>query len=150
MKKGRRVDPAETTYTPLVPFGRRVAPAVARLQIDAVCALLACGQTYGEAAQSLGVTALQLAHWINSSQARRDACAYARAMAGTYWDDAAEEVIGKAKTAFQLSKANSLANHYRWRAQRLSGAEYGERSQVQMDTSLKIEVVRFGNDPTAT
>jgi hypothetical protein len=128
------------------------APAVrstpvrrAGITVSEVCEHVAGGGTLTALAQAHGVSMGGLSHWLHADPERLAAYQQARADAAKVWDDLAEVALRVARTPFELKRAESLANHYRWRAARLARDEYGDKIDARVDANLTVEVVRFGD-----
>jgi hypothetical protein len=90
--------------------------------IDWVCERICDEVTLTAIAKEASVATATLLNWINADADRSARAKAARAQMAAVWDDRATEVIQAATNGFELAKARELAQHYRWRASKISPA----------------------------
>jgi len=107
--------------------------ALDEMGIDEVCEMILNGQSYRQIAAVASVSAGSVVSWLNETAERSARAREARAQAAILWDERAVEVIEKAQTAEEITKARELAHHYRWRAKMVNPKEYGDRTTISGD-----------------
>lgn len=90
--------------------------------IDWVCERIGEEATLTQIAREASVATATLLNWINLDADRSARVKAARSQMAAVWDERATEVIQAAANAFELAKARELAQHYRWRASKISPA----------------------------
>lgn len=90
--------------------------------IDWVCDRIGDEATLTAIAREASVATATLLNWINLDADRSARVKAARTQMAAVWDERATEVIVSATTPFELAKARELAQHYRWRASKISPA----------------------------
>jgi hypothetical protein len=110
--------------------------------IDQVCELLAGCKTMTEIADMAGVSKGTFISWVTDDADRSARVKGARALAATYWEEKATQVIEDAPDEFELKRAKELAHHYRWRASKIAPKEYGDRLEVDGKGMLPLVIVR--------
>lgn len=120
---------------------KHVKPGEAEAILDAfgleqLCDRLVSGETQTAIAKSLKVTKGSLSRWISLDADRQARVHQARIEAAQAFDDLAEEAIKKARGKDGIAKARELAHHYRWRASKANPREYGEKLQVDQQTTV--------------
>lgn len=90
--------------------------------IDWVCDRIGDEATLTAIAREASVATATLLNWINLDADRSARVKAARTQMAAVWDERATEVIVAAATPFDLAKARELAQHYRWRASKISPA----------------------------
>lgn len=90
--------------------------------IDWVCERIGDECTLTAIAKEAGAVTSTLLDWINANAERSARVKTARSQMAAVWDERATEVIAAATTPFELAKARELAQHYRWRASKISPA----------------------------
>lgn len=76
------------------------------------------------------ISLYSLRRWLKEDSGRDEVIKEAKLMAGENYAYKAESVIEAAQTDFQLKKADKLATHYRWMAERLNREEFGQQVKV--------------------
>lgn len=105
--------------------------------LDDVCERIAAGETYTVIAADYGKSQGALSLWLAAETNRSARAREAAAMAGRFWDEAAEAGIRAATDVLGLAKARELAQHLRWRASKLSPA-YADRSKVEVGGAVGV------------
>ena len=82
-------------------------------------------------AQLCDISLYSLRRWLREDESRVEMLNEAKLMAGENYAYKAEAVIESAVNDFELKKADKLANHYRWMAERLNREEFGQQVKVQ-------------------
>jgi hypothetical protein len=82
-------------------------------------------------AQICDISLYALRRWLREDESRVEVLGEAKLMAGENYAYKAEAVIETAANDFELKKADKLANHYRWMAERLNREEFGQQVKVQ-------------------
>lgn len=90
--------------------------------IDWVCERIGDEATLTHIAREASVATATLLNWINLDADRSARVKAARSQMAAIWDERATEVIQAATNAFELAKAREMAQHYRWRASKISPA----------------------------
>lgn len=112
--------------------------------IDQVCDLLSGCKTMTEIAAMAGVSKGSFISWVTDDADRSARVKAARALAATYWEERATQVLEDAPDEFELKKARELAHHYRWRASKIAPREYGDRVAQEISgpdgQSVKVDV----------
>lgn len=110
------------------------------LGIWGIVEAIVAGSTLTAIAADNEVSKGSLLAWLAADPDRSARAREARMVAGETWDDLAEQAIQRAGDAFELSKANLLAQHYRWRAKAVDPDRYGEKLNV--DAQVATTVIR--------
>jgi hypothetical protein len=114
-------------------MAKRPSPSQDKLDAigtEGICSKIAEGTSYREIASEYGVGLGRLAAWIEADTERSRACARAREIAATAFDEKALEEIRDAKDPFELARAREVASHLRWRAKAANPRRYGEKLAV--------------------
>lgn len=117
--------------------------------IDWVCQQTRDGVSQQQIAQKLGVGVNTFLRWLSDDPTRLARVKEVRAAMAQYWDEKAEAVLADAHSKFELSKANSLAFHYRWRAAKVAPRDYGTTTSTTVSDangSVTVQIVRHGDD----
>lgn len=112
--------------------------------IDAVCEAIGDGETLTAIAERVGVSIGSLSAWLEADAERSARAREVRRAMGRVWDEKAETEIRAAEDDLGLRKAKELAHHYRWRASKISAAEYGDRVTHAGDPSAPIGLEHSG------
>ena len=108
--------------------------------IDAVCESITDGNSLTKIATEAGVSIGTLLNWLAADPERSARAREARALAGRLWDEKAERSIEEATDPFTLARAKELAHHYRWRASKIAGKEYGDAMTLKGDAEHPLRV----------
>lgn len=114
-----------------------------RFGIDAVCEAIADRESLTSIASRVGVSIGSLITWLDADPERSARAKEARRATARAWDEAAEATLAHAEDEFGLKKARELAHHYRWRASKISPAEYGDRIQQEHSGAVTITRVVY-------
>lgn len=106
------------------------------LGIDAICAQIRDGLSMTSIAHAAGVSFGTLSNWLAKSVERSAHARDARAAAAQLWDEMALDGIQAAADNFQLTKARDAAHHLRWRASKVAPRDYGDKVDVNQNTTL--------------
>lgn len=110
--------------------------------IDWVCDRIASCKSITAVAQEIGCADSMLVMWLNSTPERSARAREVRSWTAWMWDERAEQAIMQANDPLAFQRARELASHYRWRASKIAPKIYGEKLQVEQDTTLHITVRR--------
>lgn len=86
------------------------------------------GKMLAEIARGIECPASSLLAWLDATPERSARASRARQLAAGAWDDKAEREIEAARDPFELAKAKEKAHHYRWRATKIGGSEYRDKT----------------------
>lgn len=95
--------------------------------LDAIIDMIYDGNMLSDIARKIGVSKSSLNEWYSQGErlARINA---ARIAAAERWDELAVQVLTEAPSdKNEIARARELAQHYRWRASKLSPKLYGDR-----------------------
>jgi hypothetical protein len=114
------------------PATKRARPSPSQDRLDAagadtICTKIAEGTSYRQIAAEYKVGLGRLAAWIEADAERSRACARAREIAATAFDERALEGLEAASEPFELARAREVASHLRWRAKAANPKRYGEK-----------------------
>lgn len=159
MMCGQIAGEAAPDFTKPSPKPKKVKPApkqafAARRKVDAagidwVCEQIGNGVSVQKIAQQLGVSLHTVIRWLSDDPTRLARVREVRTAMAQYWDEKAEAVLANAHSKFELSKANSLAFHYRWRAAKVAPRDYGTTTSTTVSDangSVTVQIVRHGDD----
>ena len=113
-----------------------------RLGIDWVCERIAGCGSLTDVAKEAQVTTTMLVMWLNANDSRSARAREVRSWTAWSWDEKAEQELFASTNGFELQRARELASHYRWRASKIAPRIYGDKLQVEQDTTLHITVRR--------
>jgi hypothetical protein len=112
------------------------AAALDAFGIETVCELLMNGESQRKIAEQAGVGLASLIRWIAADPDRSARAREARIAAARQFDEMAETEIRQAADPFSLAKARELAQHFRWKASKVSPKEYGDKIEIDQKTTL--------------
>lgn len=104
--------------------------------LEALCDRLVAGETQTAICKSLGVMRGSLSRWVSLDAERQARVREARIEAAQAFDDLAEAAIKSARGKDGIAKARELAHHYRWRASKANPREYGEKLEIEQNTTI--------------
>ena len=78
-----------------------------------------------------------LCQWIAANPERSARAREARVTAAATYADKAELILSDATDPFQLARARELASHYRWRASKASPKEFGDKIEIEQNTTVR-------------
>lgn len=104
---------------------------------DGLCDKLIAGQPQTAIAREIGVSPATLCLWIAADPKRSARAREARIIAAGTYADKAELVLTDAADPFELAKARELASHYRWRASKASPKEFGDKIEIEQNTTVR-------------
>lgn len=107
-----------------------------KLGVDALCDRLVSGETLTAISKSIGVTKGSMRRWVSLDAERQARVNEARVASAEAFDELAEEEIRSARNPLALAKARELAHHYRWRSSKIDPRRYGEKLQVDQNTTI--------------
>lgn len=100
-----------------------------QIGIERVAELVQHGKCLDDIACILDISSRVLIRWINATPANKSVLEEAREFAGETFAYKAEKVLLEAPLISEaLTKARALAEHYRWKAERLHKEQYGTKT----------------------
>jgi len=118
-----------------------VPPGAAEARIDKLgvtelCDRILGGETMTSICKSIGVTKGSMIRWIALDAHRMAQVREARVGAAQAFDELAEDAIKTARGKEGIARARELAHHYRWRAAKINPREYGEKLEIDQQTTI--------------
>lgn len=117
-------------------YGEKLAACDA-MGIDGLCEKLIAGESQTAIARGLGVSLATLINWIAATPERSARAREARITSASSYADKAEQILSEATDALSLAKARELASHYRWKASKASPREFGEKIEIEQNTTVR-------------
>jgi hypothetical protein len=109
---------------------------IEKLGLETLCDRLVSGETQTAICKSIGVTKGSLRRWISLDAERQARVNEARIAAASAYEELAFELLKASKNAFDLSVNRELAHHLRWQASKADPRRYGEKLQVDQQTTI--------------
>jgi transcriptional regulator with XRE-family HTH domain len=110
---------------------------------DECLILIEQGMTQTKIAQRLGIDQAQYNRWLYSDRHRLIRARDAMTRAAQAYADKAIDELEAANDAVSVTKANNLAHHLRWMASRYNRALFGDKIEVNQDTTITIQLVQY-------
>jgi hypothetical protein len=104
--------------------------------LEQLCDRLVGGETQTAICKTLGITKGSLSRWVSLDAERQARVHEARIASAEAFDELAEEGIRKARNPLMLAKAREIAHHLRWRSSKVDPRRYGEKLQVDQQTTV--------------